>query len=46
MSNIMVGFGTLIIVFFLVVVLGLQIQITGLYRRIDEVLDRLEKKAG
>lgn len=43
MNNIILGLGTIVVVFFLVVLLGLQIQITGLTRRIDDVLDKLEK---
>ena len=44
LSDIMVGLGTLIIVFFLVILLGLQIQITTLTRRIDELMDSLNKQ--
>ena len=44
MTNIMVGFGVVGIVFFLVIILGLQIQISTLTRRIDELLDRIEDK--
>ncbi len=43
MSNIIVGLASVVVVFFLVILLGLQIQITGLTRRIDEVLDKLNK---
>lgn len=46
MSNIVVGLATVVVVFFLVILLGLQLQITGLTRRIDEVLDRLENGDG
>ena len=42
MSNLIVGLSSVVIVFFLVILLGLQIQITGLTRRIDEVLDTLK----
>jgi len=44
MTNIIVGLATLVIVFLLVVLLGLQIQISGLYRRLDEVLERLPQE--
>lgn len=43
MSNVVVGLAAVVVVFFLVILLGLQIQITGLTRRIDEVLDKLNK---
>ena len=43
-NDIMVGFTTLGIVFFLVVILGLQIQISTLTRRIDELIDEIRKK--
>ncbi len=43
-TDILVGFGTLGIVFFLVVILGLQIQISTLTRRIDELIDEVRKK--
>lgn len=43
MSNLIVGLSSIVVVFFLVILLGLQIQITGLTRRIDEVLDTLKK---
>jgi hypothetical protein len=46
MSNVIVGLAAVVVVFFLVILLGLQIQITGLTRRIDEVLDKLNKEAG
>lgn len=44
-SNVIVGLASVVVVFFLVILLGLQIQITGLTRRIDEVLDKLNKDA-
>ena len=44
MTNIMIGFGVVGIVFFLVIILGLQIQISTLTRRIDELLDKIEDK--
>ena len=40
----MIGFGVVGIVFFLVIILGLQIQISTLTRRIDELLDKIEEK--
>ena len=43
-SDIMVGFATLGIIFFLVVILGLQIKISTLTRRIDELIDEIRKK--
>jgi len=42
-ANIVVGFGVLGIVFFLVVILGLQIQISTLTRRIDELIQEIRK---
>ena len=44
MSDVLLGFATLIVVFILVIVLGVQIQITSLSRRIDEVLNRLPER--
>ncbi len=38
-----VGFGALGLIFLLVILLGLQIQITGLSRKLDEVLDKLDQ---
>lgn len=43
-TDIMVGFATLGIIFFLVVILGLQIQISTLTRRIDELIEEVRKK--
>ena len=43
MDYLFVGFGTIVIVFLLVVLLGLQIQVTGLSRRLDEILEKLSK---
>jgi len=42
-NDIMVGFATLGLIFFLVVILGLQIQISTLTRRIDELIDEVRK---
>jgi hypothetical protein len=39
-----IGFGTLILVFFLVILLGLQIQISTLTRRIDDLIQKIEDK--
>ncbi len=44
MTNVMIGFGVVGIVFFLVIILGLQIQISTLTRRIDELLDKIDDK--
>lgn len=44
MSNILMGFGVLVIIFFLVIFLGMQIQISTLTRRIDELIDKIDKK--
>jgi hypothetical protein len=44
MSNVIVGLASVVVVFFLVILLGLQIQITGLTRRIEEVLGKLTEK--
>ena len=38
-----IGFGTLALVFLLVILLGLQLQITGLSRKLDEILDKLDQ---
>ena len=43
-SDILIGFATLGIVFFLVVILGLQIQISTLTRRIDELIEEIRKR--
>lgn len=42
MSAIIVGLSSLVVVFLLVVLLGVQIQITGLNRRLDEVIRQME----
>jgi len=39
----MLGISVLVVVFFLIMLLGLQIQISTLTRRIDEVLDKLRE---
>jgi hypothetical protein len=41
--EIVFGVSVLFVIFFLVIVLGLQIQITGIGRRLDELADRFEK---
>lgn len=41
MTNVTIGLAALILVLFLVIILGLQIQITALTRRIDELVDRI-----
>jgi hypothetical protein len=41
--EIVYGVGVLLIIFLLVIILGLQIQITGIGRRLDELADRFEK---
>ncbi|MDI6774818.1 MAG: hypothetical protein QME60_05410 [Verrucomicrobiota bacterium] len=38
-----VGFGTLALVFLLVVLLGLQLQITRVSRKLDEILNKLDQ---
>ena len=43
-SDVLVGFSILVVVFFLVILLGLQIQISTLTRRIDELIDKLQEK--
>jgi uncharacterized protein YoxC len=43
MSDMMLGISVLVVVFFLIMLLGLQIQISTLTRRIDEVLDKLRE---
>ncbi len=45
MTDIMAGLGLLIIVFFLVMLLGLQIQITGINRKVDEIIQELKKSS-
>jgi len=42
-TNVVIGIAALVVVFLLVVLLGIQIQISTLTRRIDEVLDKLKK---
>ena len=42
-QHLLVAFGTLALVFLLVILLGLQLQITGLSRKLDEVLDKLDQ---
>lgn len=44
MEEVMMGFGVLVIVFLLVVFLGLQIQISSLTRRIDELVERMKRE--
>ena len=43
-NDVLIGFATLGIVFFLVVILGLQIQISTLTRRIDELIEEIRKR--
>lgn len=43
MGDVMMGFGVLVIVFFLVIFLGIQIQISILTQRIDDLVSKLEK---
>jgi hypothetical protein len=43
-ASLVVGFGCLAVVFFLVIILGLQIQISGIAKRLDEVLNKLNKE--
>lgn len=44
MDEVMIGFGVLVIVFLLVIFLGLQIQISSLSRRIDELVERMKRE--
>ena len=43
MEPALVALATVVVVFFLVVLLGLQIQVTGLTRRLDDILAKLDK---
>ena len=43
MQALLIGFGTLGLIFLLVILLGLQLQITGLSRKLDEILEKLER---
>ena len=44
MDPIVVQVGVLVLIFLLAIILGLQIQITGLYRRLEELgLDQIRK---
>jgi hypothetical protein len=43
-TNLIIAVSTLGIVFLLVILLGLQIQISILIRRIDEMTSRIEEK--
>lgn len=43
MTSLLVGFAALVVVFFLVIILGLQIQISILTRRIDELIEAINK---
>ena len=38
--NLLVGFNILVIIFFLVMLLGIQIQITGITRRLDDIVEK------
>ncbi|MDI6774997.1 MAG: hypothetical protein QME60_06340 [Verrucomicrobiota bacterium] len=38
-----IGFGALALVFLLVVLLGLQLQITRVSRKLDEILNKLDQ---
>ncbi len=42
MSEIVQGVAVLVLVFFMVIVLGLQIQITNASRKLDEILNKLD----
>lgn len=44
MENILLGISTLVVVFVLVVVLGLQIQISTLARKVDDLVKRIDAK--
>jgi hypothetical protein len=44
LTNVLVGFSVLVVVFFLVIILGLQIQISTLTRRIDDLIEKIEEK--
>lgn len=41
MQTILMGFGVLVIVFFLIILLGLQMQISNLTRKIDELISKI-----
>ena len=45
-ADVLIGLSVLGIVFLLVVLLGIQIQISILVRRIDDMTSRIEKKLG
>lgn len=44
MQNLMIGFACLVVIFFLVILLGLQIQISTLTRRIDDLVSAMKEK--
>lgn len=43
MSEILQGVAVLVIIFFMVIILGLQVQITSASRKLDEILSKLDK---
>ncbi|MBL7077014.1 MAG: hypothetical protein ISS31_06055 [Kiritimatiellae bacterium] len=44
MSEILQGVAVLVTVFFMVIILGLQVQITSASRKLDEILSKLNKE--
>ncbi|MDP6490716.1 MAG: hypothetical protein QGH42_12410 [Kiritimatiellia bacterium] len=42
MSEILQGIAVLVIVFFMVIILGLQVQISSASRKLDEILTKLD----
>ncbi len=46
MSEVLQGVAVLVVVFFMVIVLGLQVQITGASRKLDEIIKKLDTVSG
>ena len=44
MLELWMGYGTLVVIFLLIIILGLEMKINSMARGIDEKLDRLLKK--
>lgn len=44
LTPLLVGFGTLGLIFLLTILLGLQMQITSLSRKLDEILTKLDRR--
>jgi hypothetical protein len=44
LTPLLVGFATLALIFLLTILLGLQMQITNLSRKLDEILGKLDKR--